>query len=84
MKVIMTTSTKQAKLLKALRSGKELTTKQVANFGYLNPTAAISNLRTRQMISVYGNKCTLRDGSVVTKYRIVTPTRAMARAGYTV
>ena len=80
-KIIMTTN--QAKLLKTLRAGKELTAKQITQMGFSNPYAAVANLRDRQCVAVYGNKRTLRDGTVVTKYRIGTPTRTMALAGFT-
>lgn len=72
-----------AKLLKVLRSGKELTAKQVATIGFANPHSAIRNLRERQKIAIYANKRTERDGSTVTKYRIGTPTAAMRAAGFT-
>lgn len=80
----MTTLTKQAKLLKTLRSGKELTVKQVLALGFTNAYSAIRNLRERELVSIYSNKRKLRDGTVVTKYRIGTPTSAMANAGFTV
>ena len=76
-------TTNQAKLLKTLRSGRELTAAQVANIGFANPYAAVANLRDREGVAIYGNKRTLRNGTVVTKYRIGSPTRAMAAAGFT-
>lgn len=76
-------TTNQAKLLKTLRSGRELTATQISNFGFANPYAAVTNLRNRERVAVYGNKRTLRNGSVVTKYRIGTPTQAMAAQGFT-
>lgn len=76
-------TTNQAKLLKTLRSGRELTAAQISNFGFTNPYAAVTNLRNRERVAVYGNKRTLRNGSVVTKYRIGTPTQAMAAQGFT-
>jgi hypothetical protein len=74
--------TKTEKLLKALRSGKELTRAQVGKMGIANPSAAIAYLRDKQRISVYSN---LRDvkGVAVVKYRIGTPTLAMMAQGYT-
>jgi hypothetical protein len=80
----MTTITKQAKLLKTLRSGKELTAKQVLALGFTNAYSAIRNLREREMVAVYSNKRKLRDGTTVTKYRIGTPTASMAAAGFTI
>lgn len=79
----MTTLTKQAKLLKTLRSGKELTAKQITAMGFANPYSAISNLRNREMVSIYSNKRVARDGTEVTKYRIGMPTAAMQALGYT-
>ena len=79
----MTTITKQAKLLKALRTGREMTTAQVAAIGFVNPTSAINNLRTRMKIAIYGNKRIIK-GATVTKYRIGTPTAAMIADGYSV
>ena len=76
--------TKQEKLLKALRAGKELTAAQIQTIGYANPSAAIYNLRSRKMISVVGAPQFLKNGDVVTKYAIVAPTRAQQRQGYTV
>lgn len=75
-------TTNQAKLLKTLRSGRELTAQQISNFGFANPYAAVTNLRDRERVAIYGNKRTVR-GTTVTKYRIGTPTRAMAAAGFT-
>ena len=76
--------TKQEKLLKALRAGKELTAAQIQSIGYANPSAAVYNLRSRKMISVVGTTHSLKNGDVVTKYALVTPTRAQQRQGFTV
>ena len=76
--------TKQTKLLNALRTGKEMTAAQVSALGFANPHSAIRNLRERELVSVYANKRTLKNGSKVTKYRIGKPTTAMAALGYTV
>ena len=74
---------KTEKLLTALRSGKEFTAKEIAKkFGLANPYNAVHQLR-KQKIAVYGNKRTLRDGTVVTKYRVGTPTAAMTAVGFT-
>lgn len=75
-------SSKQAKLLKTLRTGRELTANQVRALGYSDPYSAIRNLREGQMVSVYANKRTV-NGRTVTKYRIGTPTAAMMAAGFT-
>ncbi len=75
--------TKTEKLLRALRSGKELTAKQIrSQFALANPHRAVHYLREKG-ISVYGNYRVLRDGTTVMKYRVGTPTKAMAAAGYT-
>lgn len=80
----MATISKQAKLLNTLRTGKELTAKEIqTKFAIANPYEAVRQLRHRHMVAVYGNKRTLKDGSVVTKYRIGTPTQAMMDQGYT-
>lgn len=74
---------KTQKLLSVLRAGKELTAKEIqTKFGLANPYSAVSSLR-EQRIAVYGNQRTLRNGEVVTKYRIGTPTAAMAAIGFT-
>lgn len=74
---------KTQKLLSFLRAGKELTAKEIqTKFGLVNPYSTIRSLR-EQRIAVYGNQRTLRNGEVVTKYRIGTPTAAMAAVGFT-
>lgn len=78
-----TSKTMQDKLVSALRSGKELTVAQVRAFGFANPYAAISTLRSNLKLSVYANQRSTRNGTV-TKYRIGTPTKAMRKAGFTV
>ena len=80
---LIMTITKQAKLLKTLRTGKELTAKQIAAMGFANPYSAVRNLRERELVAVYANKRVARDGSEVTKYRIGTPTAAMQALGFT-
>lgn len=63
-----------------LRSGATATQKQITGmFGLQNPTAAIHALR-KSGVCVYANTATLSDGTVTTKYRIGTPTRAMVAA----
>lgn len=74
---------KTQKLLSVLRSGKELTAKEIqTKFGLANPYSAVSSLRDQQ-IAVYANQRTLKNGTVVTKYRIGNPTAAMAAIGFT-
>jgi len=75
-------TTKQARLLEALRNGEELTSKQIASrFGIANPTATVSDLRFAGY-AVYGNRHTDTKGRVSTKYRLGTPSRAVVAAGY--
>lgn len=75
--------TKTDKLLKALRSGKELSAAEIKQkFGLANPYQAISNLRQKK-IAVYGNTRTLRNGEKITKYRIGTPTATLRELGFT-
>lgn len=78
-----TPKTKTEQLLIALRSGKELTAKEIQKkFNLNNPYNAVKTLRDRR-IAVYSNQRTLRDGSVVTKYRIGNPTQSMLAMGFT-
>jgi len=76
-------STMQSKLLTALRTGRELTAAQIQAFGFAKASTAVSNLRNRSLVAVYGNKRTLKNGTSVIKYRIGTPTAAMSALGYT-
>lgn len=74
--------TKQSRVLEALRSGQELTAKQIAaRFGVSNPTATISDLRYLGF-SIYGNRRVDTKGRVSTKYRLGTPTRSVVAAGF--
>ena len=68
---------KKEQLLKHLQAGKAFTAKQItASFGIANPARHVQVLR-EQGYCVYSNPTTLSNGSVATKYRIGTPTRAM-------
>ena len=78
----MKTITKQSRLLEALRSGEELTAKQInARFGIANPTATVSDLRFAGF-AVYANKHKDTKGRQSTKYRLGTPSREIVAAGY--
>ena len=78
----MKTITKQSRLLEALRSGEELTAKQInARFGIANPTATVSDLRFAGF-AVYANKHKDTKGRKSTKYRLGTPSRKIVAAGY--
>jgi predicted transcriptional regulator len=78
----MKTITKQSRLLEALRSGEELTAKQInARFGIANPTATVSDLRFAGF-AVYANEHKDTKGRQSTKYRLGTPSREIVAAGY--
>jgi len=78
----MKTITKQSRLLEALRSGEELTAKQInARFGIANPTATVSDLRFAGF-AVYANEHKDTKGRQFTKYRLGTPSREIVAAGY--
>ena len=80
--MMFTTETKTGKLLAALKSGEELTAKQItARFGIANPTATVSDLRYSGF-AVYANKHTDTKGRVSTKYRLGRPSREVVAAGY--
>jgi predicted ArsR family transcriptional regulator len=79
----MMTETKTQRLVEALKSGEELTAKQIAaRFNIANPTATVSDLRLRHGYAVYANRKTDTKGRVSTKYRIGNPSRAVVAAGY--
>jgi hypothetical protein len=67
---------KQARLLKAFKTGQNFTAGQISNrFGIKNATASVSALRT-QGYCIYANKT-----SGITTYRMGQPTRAIVAAG---
>lgn len=68
---------KHAKLLNHLKSGNEVTAKQIEGyFGIKSPSRAVAYLR-EQGHCVYANKTTLSDGTETTKYRIGKPSKRM-------
>ena len=70
------------RVLAALQSGEELTSKQsTARFNVANPSAVIHNLRS-EGFAVYANKSKSASGEVKTKYRIGKPSRRVVAAGY--
>lgn len=76
-----TNTTKQGRLLEALKSGEQLTAKQIkARFGIANPTATVSDLRYAGF-AVYANDRKTSNGTV-TKYRLGSPSREIVAAGY--
>jgi len=70
------------RVLRHLLKGNTLTASEISGkFNAGNPTEVIRQLRMKGY-AVYGNKSELYNGSVVTKYRIGTPSRAMVAAAY--
>ena len=78
-----TTTTKASKVIAALKSGSELTAKQIsARYGVKNARALISSLRM-QGYPVYLNKrVSSFDGQTYSKYRLGTAPRSVVAAGY--
>jgi len=77
-----TVSTKQDRVLAALRNGEELTGKQIrARFGVGNPRATVSALRMKGF-AIYANERTDSKGRTKSFYRLGTPSRAVVAAGY--
>lgn len=78
----VTVTTKQERLLEALKGGQELTAAQIkARFGIANPTATVSDLRFAGH-AVYANRRTDTKGRVSTKYMLGRPSRRVVAAGY--
>ena len=78
----MTTTTKEAKVLSALQSGRTLSSAQLrAQFGAGNPQAVIQALRFKGY-SIYLNVVTDTKGRSRNVYRLGTPSRAIIAAGY--
>ena len=77
--------TKADKVIAALKSGSELTAKQITSrYGVKNVSALMSSLRM-QGYAVYLNKrSSMFEGvtTVYNKYTLGTPTRAVVAAGY--
>ena len=77
-----TTTTKEAKVLSALQSGRTLSSAQLrAQFGAGNPQAVIQALRFKGF-SIYLNTVTDTKGRSRNVYRLGTPSRAVIAAGY--
>jgi predicted transcriptional regulator len=75
--------TKSERLVKALKTGEQLTAAQIkARFGIANPTATVSDLRLRSGFAIYANEHKDTKGRVSTKYRLGKPSRAIVAAGY--
>lgn len=70
------------RVLEALRSGEELTGKQIrARFGVANPRATVSALRM-EGFPIYLNKYIDTNNRVTYKYRLGTASRKVVAAGY--
>ena len=70
------------RVLYALSTGEQLTTKQIqARFDVANPTAVIHQLRT-EGYPIYTNKTKNSEGESKMKYRLGTPSREVVAAGY--
>ena len=75
-------TTKQDRLLEALRNGDQLTAAQIkARFGISNPTATVSDLRFNGF-AVYANQHKDSKGRTTTKYRLGNASREVIAAGY--
>jgi len=74
--------TKKSKVLAALRTGSELTAKQIASrYSVGNPYEVIRSLRA-EGVCIYGNAKTNSKGETNTFFRIGTPNRKMVAAAY--
>ena len=81
---IMTTTSKTARVLNALKAGETLTPAQItARFGAANPHDVVYQLR-RQGYAVYLNRGTIgsRGRRKADAYRLGTPSRAMVAAAF--
>jgi predicted ArsR family transcriptional regulator len=80
--MMFSTETKTGKLLAALKSGEELTAKQItARFSIANPTATVSDLRYSGF-AIYANQHKDTKGRRTTKYRLGAASRKIVAAGY--
>lgn len=78
----MTTTTKTAKVLTALQSGRTLSSAQLrSQFGVGNPQAVIQSLRFKGF-PIYLNTVTDTKGRTRNVYRLGTASRAVIAAGY--
>ena len=77
-----TTTTKKAKVLSALQSGRTLSSAQLkSQFGLGNPQSVIQSLRF-EGFPIYLNTVTDTKGRSRNVYRLGTPSRAVIAAGY--
>jgi predicted ArsR family transcriptional regulator len=74
--------TNTVRVLEALKSGEQLTAKQIsARFGIANARATISALRS-EGYAIYLNEHKDTKGRTTSKYRLGTPSRKVIAAGY--
>lgn len=70
------------RVLKALRSGEELTTRQIeSRFSVASARAIVHELRS-QGYAIYMNRRTNQRGETTQKYRLGTPSRAMVATAF--
>ena len=75
--------TKAAKVLAALKSGVELTGKQIsARYGVKNARAVISSIRMQGYPVFLNKRVSTYDGETYSKYRMGTAPRSVVAAGY--
>lgn len=74
--------TATTRLLKAFRSGEELTARQIeARFNVTSGRGLVHTLRS-EGYAIYMNRRTNSKGEVTQKYRLGTPTRAMVATAF--
>ena len=78
-----TTKTQATRVADALKTGAELTAKQItARYGVKNVRAVISRLRSEGYSIFLNKRVSSYDGETYSKYRIGTPPRSVVAAGY--
>ena len=78
-----TTKTQATRVADALKTGAELTAKQIsARYGVKNVRAVISRLRSEGYSIFLNKRVSSFNGETYSKYRLGTPTRATVAAGY--
>jgi LEA14-like dessication related protein len=70
------------RLLAALRTGEQLTARQIASrYAVANPHDLVYKLRS-QGYPIYLNECTNSKGEITQKYRLGTPSREMVAVAF--
>ena len=78
-----TTNTQATRVADALKTGAELTAKQItARYGVKNVRAVISKLRSEGYSIFLNKRVSSFDGETYMKYRVGTAPRAVVAAGY--